>query len=85
MAIGGNPMDKNFSDISPEQMRRMASSPAAKELMRLLRQNHASAMESALAGAQSGDQAAVQRSLAAFLADPRAKELLEKLQEGQHG
>lgn len=78
-------MDKNFSNLSPEQMRRLASSPAARELMQMLKQNHAGAMDAAIAGAQSGDQAAVQRSLAAFLSDPRAKELLRQLQEGQHG
>lgn len=78
-------MDKNFSKLSPEQMQRLSSSPAARDLMQMLRQNHPGAMDSALAGAQSGDMAAVQRSLAAFLADPRAKELLRQLQEEQHG
>lgn len=78
-------MDNNFSNLSPEQMRNLVSSPAARELMKMLRQNHTGAMNEALAGAKSGDQAAVQRSLAAFFSDPRAKELLKQIQEAQHG
>ena len=78
-------MDQNFSNLSPEQMRRLTSSPAAEELMRLLRKNYSAAMESAMAGAKNGDQAAVQRSLAAVLSDPRAKALLASLQEDNNG
>ncbi len=78
-------MDKNFLNLSPAQMQQLASSPAARELMQMLKQNHPGAMDAALSGAQSGDVSAVQRSLAAFLSDPKAKELLRQLQEGQHG
>lgn len=78
-------MDKNFANLSPEQMRNLVSSPAARELMKMLQHSHKGAMDEAITGAKSGDQAAVQRSLAAFLSDPRAKELLKQLQEGQHG
>lgn len=78
-------MDKNFPQFSPEQLRQLASSPAAQRLMTVLRQEHTEAMDSAITSAKSGDMAAVQRSLAAFLSDPKAKELLKKLQEEQHG
>ena len=78
-------MDQNFPKISPEQLRQLASSPAARELMQMLRQNHGSAMDAALAGAKSGDAAAAQRALTAFLTDPRARDLLKQLQEDHHG
>lgn len=78
-------MDKNFAQFSPEQLRQIASSPAAQQLMAMLQQEHAGAMDSAISGARSGDMAAIQQSLAAFMSDPKAKELLRKLQEEQHG
>ena len=78
-------MDKNFLNLSPEQMRQLVSTPAAKELLAMLQKNHKAAMDEAITGAKQGDQAAVQRSLAVFLSDPRAKELLKQMQEGQHG
>ncbi len=78
-------MDKNFANLSPEQMRALVTSPAARELMKMLRDNRDVAMDEAILGAKNGDQAAVQRSLAAILSDPRAKELLRQIQEGQHG
>ena len=42
-------------------------------------------MHSAVSSAQSGDMEAVKRSMAAFMSDPKAKALLKKLQEEQHG
>ena len=78
-------MDKNFAQFSPEQLRQIASSPAAQRLMAMLRQEHTDAMYSAISGAKSGDMAAVQRALTTFMSDPKAKELLRKLQEEQHG
>lgn len=78
-------MDKNFPQISPQQLKQLASSPAAQRLMAMLQQEHSAAMDSAISGAQNGDMAAVQRSLAAFLSDPKAKEMLKKIQEEQHG
>ncbi len=78
-------MDNNFPQISQEQLRQLAASPAAQRLMTMLQQEHTAAMDSAISGAKSGDMAAVQRSLSAFLSDPKAKELIRKLQEEQHG
>lgn len=78
-------MDKNFDSISPEQMRQLASSPAAKALMAMLQKNHSAAMESAVASAQSGDMTKVQQTLSALMTDPQAQALLKKLQEEHHG
>ena len=78
-------MDKNILNLSPEQMRQLSSSPAARELMQLLQSNHADAMHEAMTGAQKGDQAAVKQSLSALLSDPRTRQLLKQLQEAQNG
>lgn len=78
-------MDKNFPNLSTAQLQQLASSPAARELMQMLKQNYPSEMDAALSGSKKGDISAVQRSLAAFMTDPKAKELLKQLQEGQHG
>lgn len=78
-------MDKKFDSISPEQMKQLASSPAAQALMAMLQQNSSADMQTALAAAQSGDMARVQQSLQAFMADPRAQALIKKLQEETHG
>ncbi len=78
-------MDKKIPQISPEQMQKLTSSPAARQLMAMLQQNHSAEANSALSSAQNGDMAAVQRALSAFLSDPKAKALLQKLQEEQHG
>lgn len=78
-------MDINFEQFSPEQMQKMASSPAAKALIAMLQRSDSAAMDGALAAAKEGDMAQMQRSLAAFLADPKARALLAQLQEDSHG
>lgn len=78
-------MDKNFDSISPEQLRQLASSPVAQALMAMLRQKHSDAVERAVADAQRGDMASVQQAMQAMMADPKAKALLKKLQEENHG
>ena len=78
-------MNKKFSNLSPEEMKRLSSTPAAKQLMEMLQKDHAQAMSAAMAGAQKGDPAAVKQSLSDFLSDPRTRELLKQLQEAQNG
>lgn len=78
-------MDINFEQFSPEQMQKIASSPAAKALMDMLQRSDSATMEGALAAAKGGDMAQAQRALAAFLADPKARALLTQLQEDSHG
>ena len=78
-------MDINFEQFSPEQIRQLASSPAAKALMAMLQQNPQADMQGALAGAKMGDMAQVQRALSSVLADPKARALLQQLQEDSHG
>ena len=78
-------MNKNIPQFSPQQMQQLASSPAAQELLAILQKEHSAAMHSAVSSAQSGDMEAVKRSMAALMSDPKAKALLKKLQEEQHG
>ena len=78
-------MNKNIPQFSSQQMQQLASSPAAQELLAILQKEHSTAMHSAVSSAQSGDMEAVKRSMAAFMSDPKAKALLKKLQEEQHG
>ena len=78
-------MDINFEQFSPEQMRQMAASPAASALMTMLQRSDSATMNQAMAAAKEGDMAQLQRSLAAFLADPKARALLAQLQEESHG
>ncbi len=78
-------MNQKIPQFSQEQLRQLASSPAAQRLMAMLQQEHTDAMDHAISSARSGDMATMQKSLSAFLSDPKAKELLRKLQEEQHG
>lgn len=78
-------MDINFDEISPEQMKKIASSPAAKALMAMLQRNGGADVERAMSAAKKGDMAQMQRTLAAFLSDPKAQALLTQLQEDPYG
>lgn len=78
-------MDKKFDSISPEQMRQLASSPAAKALMAMLQKEHPGAMNSVVAGTQKGDMAMVQQVVQALMTDPKAQALIKTLQEENHG
>ena len=78
-------MYQKIPQFSPEQLRQLASSPVAQRLAAMLQQDHGAAMDSAMASAQKGDMAAVQRAMATLLADPKAKAMLKKLQEERNG
>lgn len=78
-------MEKNFNSISPERMKALASSPAARALMEMLRQEHGAAVENVLKSAKGGDMTRLQQSLGAVMADPKAQELIRRLQEEQNG
>ena len=78
-------MDKSFSQFSPEQIKSLLASPAARELMAMLSSRHTDSVQSALQDAQKGDMAKAKAALQACMADPRTRQLLKKLQEEQHG
>ncbi len=76
---------KNSENFSAREIRQLMQSPAGQALMALLQENHAGAMNAARESAQAGDMQQASRALADFLADPRAKALLQQLQEDSHG
>lgn len=78
-------MDKNFDQISQEQLQKIASSPMAQALMAMLRQNHSSAVDSAMKAAQQGDMQQAQKALAALMKDPQTQKMIRQLQENSHG
>lgn len=78
-------MEKNFENFDMEQVKQLASSDAGRQLLTLLQQQHSAQMQQAMDSFQSGNLEQAQRSLAAFMADPKTKALLKQLQEEQNG
>lgn len=78
-------MDKSFSQFSPEQIKNLLASPAARELMTMLSRDHTDSVQNALQDAQKGDVESAKAALRACMADPRTRQLLKKIQEEQHG
>lgn len=78
-------MEKNSSNFSMEEAKRLASTDAGRQLLALLQGSHAQEASRAAASAESGDMEQAKRALSAFLKDPQAQALLRKLQEERHG
>ncbi len=76
---------KNSENFSAREIRQLMQSPAGQALMALLQENHVGAMNAARESAQAGDLQQAKQALAGFLSDPRAKVLLQQLQEERHG
>lgn len=75
-------MEQNKDNFSPEQIRHLAHSDAAKRLMAMLDRDTAAAVQKSAA---AGDMQAAQQAIHAFLRDPRAQALLKQLEEQSHG
>jgi hypothetical protein len=78
-------MQKNFDEFSVKEAMRLANTDLGQQLMEHFRSQNQNAFQNVMQGAQSGDLEQAKRSLAALLNDPKAKELLQKLQEEYHG
>jgi hypothetical protein len=78
-------MDKSFSQFSPEQLKTLLASPAARDLMSMLGREHTASVQNALQEARKGDMESAKEALRACMSDPRTLQLLKKLQEEQHG
>ena len=76
-------MEQKFTDFSPKEAARLAQSPAAQQLMDLLRQRPDA--QEAAASAKNGDLEQAKSSLSSIMADPQAKALLRQLWEEYHG
>ena len=64
---------------SMEQANALAGSPAARELMALLRQKGGDELQNALSKAAQGDMEAAKQALSPLLSSPDVRQLLDKL------
>ena len=64
---------------SMEQAKALAGSPAARELMALLRQKGGDELQNALNKAAQGDMEAAKQALSPLLSSPDVRQLLDKL------
>lgn len=74
-------MEKN-NEISMDQLRKIAQSDAARQLMAMLDNGTAGAIRQ---NAQTGNMDDAQKALSAFLSDPKAQALLKQLEEDHNG
>ena len=77
-------MEQNNGNFSMEDIKRIAGSPAGRQLMAILAANHGDAARAVHSSMASGDPEQAKKALAAFLADPQTQALLRQL-EGQNG
>lgn len=75
-------MEKNKGNFSTEDLKKLAQSDAGKRLMSMLGTDTAAAVRESAA---RGDLRQAQQALSTFLSDPRAKALLQQLQEQSNG
>ena len=64
---------------SMEQAKALAGSPAARELMALLRQKGGDELQNALNKAAQGDMEAAKQALSPLLSSPEVQQLLKQL------
>ena len=76
-------MDRNAS-FSQEDVRRLANSADAQQLLALLQRNNGEQLRTAMTQASAGDFDQVKKTLSAALADPEVRTLLQRL-GGQYG
>lgn len=72
-------MQKNSGDFSMQEVMRLASSPAGKQLIALLQQSGGSALQTAVQQASAGDYNEAKNTLAPLLASEEMQSLLQQL------
>ncbi len=74
---------QNFSDtpkeISPQELARMAGSPAGQQLLRMLQQQGGDSLRQAMTQAAAGDYDRAKQAIRALADDPNIKKLLEQM------
>jgi hypothetical protein len=78
-------MEKNYGNFSMEDMKKLANSDAGRQLMAMLQASHGSTAEAVRKSMASGNTDQARQALAAFLSDPKAQALLQKLEGGKNG
>ena len=77
-------MEKKSQDFSINEAKRLANSPAGKELVDFLQRGDSAAVQKARDLAAAGDYTAAGKVLSALLASPEAQALIQLL-GGKHG
>lgn len=72
-------MQKNSPDFSMQEALRLYQSPAGQQLLALLRDTDADALNTAASQASTGNLEQAMQTLSSLLASPEAKELMQKL------
>lgn len=78
-------MEQKSNDFSVEQAKRLAKTPEAQKLYAMLQRRNGQQLNEAMAQAAAGDYSAVQKTLAALMADPEAQAMLQKLKGNGNG
>lgn len=72
-------MEKKSGDFSMQEVMRLASSPAGKQLIAMLQQADSGKLEQAVQQAKSGDYSNAGQTLSGMLSTPEAQKLLKEL------
>lgn len=72
-------MQKNSNNFSMQEAMRVASSPAAQQLLTLLKQADPATLQKAMQQASSGDYSQISQTLAPLLASEDVKKLLQQM------
>ena len=78
-------MQKKSDDFSVQEAMRLARSPAGQQLLALLQQKNSPMLQKAMEEAAAGDYSAVQKTMAAALANPEVQQLLSRMRGDQNG
>lgn len=76
---GGNAVNKNFQNFSPEDAKRLAQSPAGQQLIALLQQNDTGQIGLAMQKAADGDYTQASQILSSLMTNPETRRLLSQL------
>ena len=74
-------MSQRPDNISIQQLKKLAESPAGKQLLSLLQSTGGDAFRQAQAHAQAGDYTKAQQALEALAASDQVKRLLQEMRE----
>ena len=72
-------MEKISQDFSMEDIKRLAKSPAGRQLIAMLQQGDSGKLQQAVSQAQAGDYAQATQTLSAMLSSPEAQRLMAEL------
>lgn len=72
-------MEKNFQDISLQEVQKLANSPAGRQLMALLQQNDSKQLALAADKMMAGDTGQAKQLLQPLLDSPEIAQLLKQL------